>query len=72
MNNFYKYTAILLLSAFAFTSCTKKSDYTCTCSVPGSSESSSSVLVDISLEDADAACANGTDVEEAECVLTED
>ena len=68
MKKIYLFAVVI---ALALTSCTKKSDYTCTCSVPGSTESSSSQLIDISEEDAKAACDNGTTVEEAVCTLSE-
>ena len=65
--------SILIVSVLclAFVSCKKKSDYTCTCSVPGSTLESTSQLTDITEEDAKVACDNGTTVATAVCVLSE-
>jgi hypothetical protein len=69
MKNIY---IIAIVMGLAFTSCTKKSDYTCTCTVPPSTAASTSTLTNISEDDAKAACDNGAPgTPGAVCTLSE-
>ena len=61
----------VVIGGLVFTSCTKKNNYTCTCSVPGSGVSSASQLTNITEDDATEACDNGTTVAQAVCTLSE-